>query len=245
LGTQIYAQGADDTRAGGAIRRLAEPPPFGPGAFTFGLALSDDALNQLLWALWYGGGLEVDSADLQPLLGDARLAGVELSLSGLLPPVVMPGRHGRDLDVGLGDLHVRARVDLGQLLSPPPDAAAVVELDAYVSLVAACELDLDPTTNELAIHVGSQPDVYVQIVESDDPSRQADLSDVLARALQALLPGMLDATLRTFPLPSLDLGSITGLPVQATWQLHQGAMQREAGGAEHEADFYLLTGTLR
>ena len=116
LYSQVYpgAAGAS-TPAGalGALRYDGALPAF-PTGYELGLGLKDDLLNQVLWALWYGGAM--DFPDLTALAGDVGVPGVSLSLRADLPPVLMRGQNGWNTRVGLGDVYVHATVDLGTAL---------------------------------------------------------------------------------------------------------------------------------
>ena len=58
-------------------------PSFDRGPYSFGIGLRDDLINQVLWAVWYGGGLSLD--DPTALVGGLLLC--HSLIDALTPPV--------------------------------------------------------------------------------------------------------------------------------------------------------------
>lgn len=124
-----------------------------PGPLTYGE--NDDGVNQMLWALWYGGGLELQNlqtyaAGLSGIGVD--LTGVTLNISGLMPPVIMPAGDPGQVMLGLGDVRVTGSVDLDQ--NAALDGTGVVSFDAYVTLLTDGRTGFDIARNTLNLHLG-------------------------------------------------------------------------------------------
>ncbi len=232
LYTQVYpsARGASiPADARGAIRRGGERPEFGD-SYAFGVGLKDDLINQVLWAAWYGGALDI--ADAGGLLGQ-DMGDISLSFEALSPPVMMPGpgAPGHDIEMGIGDAFIEASVAI-------PDMGTL-EMSMYLSAIIGGSMDLDPTTNELIISLDStNPQVWVEITEIGEPAIQGEMSVLFTEVLGAIVPRLLSAVVGSIPLPTFDVGGLAGLPVSEVWELSNGDIERVL-------DYYRLTGGLK
>ncbi len=239
-GSGISASSRGTIQKGGAL------PTFSSSAYNFGMGIKDDMFNQLLWALWYGGGLDLDWTDLEPLLGSSGIQGVNLSFHASLPPVGMPGRNGNQIEIGLGDVYMDASVDLAALLGGSSSGAGTLNVSLYLSTIIGATLTVletvdaggDPV-NEFQIDFDQNPQIFVEVVNIDDPGYQGLMSDLFQQILEILLPNLLGGVLSSFPIPEIDLGGIVNLPsgADSTWTLSGVAVDRTS-------DYYRLTGSL-
>lgn len=262
----LYTQIFPDSRASqipsgspGTIRRRpAASDPVGPGTnfdssqYTFGLGLEDDVLNQVLWGVWYGGGLELDLAEILALAGGYNLDGVTLQISAKLPPVIMPGSGSNQIYIGLGDAYVDATVNLSALLGVEDPNAPPLHVGMYLSTLLGGFLDLNPATNELLVALDPDPEIWVQVVQIDDEGYQAVMTDLFAGLMRALLPPMLESVIGSFPIPAFDLGGMGGLPPGTTLELLNGDLGRPntansclSGAERMDATHFCLTGELQ
>jgi hypothetical protein len=219
----------------GAIRKDGVFSTFSATAYQFGLGVKDDLLNQIFWAIWYGGGLSLSSDDVEALT-DTSLEGVDLSLQATTPPIVMPGRNGNEVEIGLGDAYIDADVDLSAILGGPSSAPMHVGL--YLSTIVGGSIDIDPTNNELQAVLDANPQVWVQVVDIDDPGYQAVMSEFFTELLRLVLPQMLTHVLGEFPIPEFQLGGLAGLPAGTVLRLGNAS-------ADRSGDYYRLVGVLR
>ncbi len=225
----------------GAIRKDGAMPSFATGASAneFGIGLKDDLVNQLLWSIWYSGALDLSLAELQPLTGSLDLSGVSMTLSAKSPPVLMPGRGGPQIQIGLGDAYVDANVDLMQLLGQPSSSGAgVIHVGMYLSTIMGGSIDLDPTNNELLVALDPDPQMWVQVVDIDDPGYQGIMSDLFTELLKLVLPPLLENIVGSFPIPAFDLSGVGGLPAGTVWELYNGQI-------DHAGSYYRLSGSLQ
>jgi hypothetical protein len=206
-------------------------------AYDFGLGLKDDLVNQLLWAMWYGGALDLDLAELGDV-GGLDPSMLDIQLFALLPPVVMPGTNGNQVDIGLGDAYVDATVDLAALLGADPGTTPPLHVGMYLSTIIGGSIDLDPVPNELIVSLDSEPIVYVDVVEIDDDGYQAVMSDLFASLLRLIMPQLFAAAIGSFPIPDFDLGGVGGLPPGTVLRLTNGSLDRDG---DH---YFRLTGSL-
>jgi hypothetical protein len=240
LYTQIYptARGAGiPVSAPGAIRKGGGLPVFDAENSELGFALRDDTLNQILWALWYGGGLDIDSDQLAELLEDGGVSGVEMSISFATPPLVMPGRDGREIEIGVGDVYLDATVDLGALLNA--SGVEPLHVGLYLSTILGGSLDINDA-NELVVSLDAEPQIFVEAVEIGDAGYQAEMSELLVELLALMLPDLLSGAISSFPIPEIDLSGIADLPsgTDATWVFDNPVIERQS-------DHYAISGSLQ
>jgi len=185
-----YASGLGAISGGVATRSLDGLP----GPLTYGL--NDDGVNQMLWALWYGGGLELHNlqayAAALPGVG-VDLTGVTLDISGLLPPVMMPaGDPAREI-LSLGDVHVTGSVDLDR--NATLAGSGVVSFDLYASLLTDGRSGFDVAGNALDLRFGDlDRDLYLQVNALDlngSPMTGADPSQALKEYLRGVIRPLL------------------------------------------------------
>lgn len=252
LGTQLYpsTQGdmiANDAR--GSLKRESSMPIFSRTDYNFGIGLKDEMVNQVLWAMWYGGGLSFEN--LMETVGQLSSGGeqdfsdvVSLSFNAELPPVLMPGRSGYEVDIGLGDVWIEAQIDIAGLLGSEPseDGVGVLNIGAYLSTIVGGSIDIDPTTNQLQLLVNDDYRAYIEVVQIDDVGYQGVMSDLLAKVLELLIPNLLGETLGAFPIPAFDLAALAGegvVPPGTIWELTNSSIERDTGDG-----YLLLTGSL-
>jgi hypothetical protein len=152
---------------GSIVRALSAPIPSShPGPLIF--AADDNLINQGLWALWYGGGLEVPD-----LIG---YPGASLRVSGLLPPVVMPADDAGEIRLGLGDLDLTLDLELAE--GTLPSIAGPVSVEAYVSYFVEGAVAYDGLRQQLTL---TEPTAttYLQVRSIGD--RTSDITDAAAR----------------------------------------------------------------
>ena len=217
LYTQVYpaSRGTTiDSSAPGAAKDGGALPSFDRGPYSFGVGLRDDLINQVLWAVWYGGGLSLD--DPTALVGGG-FDGVSLSIDALTPPVLMKS-DTYDLELGLGDLYVDASIDLGDF--------GTLDVGAYVSVVAGAFVDLDPTTNQLIFSFADTPSIWVDVASLPEPAFQGPVSQVLTGVLEQIVPELIGSIVGSIPIPEFDIGNLAGLPNSTVWRLNNGSLER-------------------
>ncbi len=236
--TQIYPSARASTiaaEARGAIRKDGNLPGIDTTTVALGAGIKDDALNQLLWALWYGGGLDVDLTDT---LGASSSAMSRLAISATLPPVVMPSADGNEIAIGVGDVLIDATLDLAALLGTCAEAAPC-RITAYLSTILRGSIEVDPTNATLIVNVAPETQTGVQLLTLDGEAGayQGPVSDLLARVLADQLPTVLESAIGAMPLPAMGIGNIAGTPAGTYWGLGNTDIGRTG-------DYLVLTGTL-
>jgi hypothetical protein len=198
IGQYIFpsAVGTPYANARGAINRklTARSLEGVTGPLRYGV--NDDAANQMLWALWHGGGLEL--SNLQSYAAglpgiDADLTGVTLDLSGMLPPVLMPADESRQVILSIADVRVTGTADLDENASLP--GSGVVRFDVYAGLMTDGRTGFDIASNLLDLRLddlGSQFYLQVNSLQLDGNP----LTGESARAVESYLRDVVRAVLR-------------------------------------------------
>lgn len=229
----------------GPIRRDPSPLPpltLAPGA-SFSLSIHDDLINQMLWALWYGGVLTqhdlskvmVMKPTIDPKAGPSQQSGPRTS--GLLdaatmrvffttPPVVMPTDAVNEIRIGVGDVYAEVELDLyGMFGVLAPASAPRLHAGFYFSSIATAHVSLSP--DQLVVTPVGTPELHLQVVRISNPAFQPVVTNWLGRILAKSVPQMLANALGRFPLPTLQIGRMAGVPEDAVWSLHEGVLRRE------------------
>ena len=232
--------------AKGEILRNSMSPDLRRSPYAFGLALKEALVNQIFWALWYGGGLELN--DLLGTLaadapGDQEIDDIlELTIRSELPPVLMTSDDDWDFTLGWGDVYLEAAVDLGPLLGGE-GGEGVLNVGAYLSAMLSAEIDIDPTTNELVAIFDDEPMIAVEVVSIDDEGYQGVMSDLLRKVLKLLMPRLLGSAIGSFPLPEFDLSALAGdgiLPEGAVWRISGAELENDSNSR-----YIYVTGSLQ
>jgi hypothetical protein len=214
---------------------------------SFALAVHDDLLNQMLWALWQGGafshaGRTQELSDPNASGADTNLldaANVEVFFMG--PPVVMPGKQDGEVVIGVGDVWVHADLDTYKLFgAEPPETPSQMRAGFFFSATIRAHIDIDAGNGDLVVTPLGEPDLQLQVCEVRPAVMTESVHHWLRKVLNRTVPRMLSGTLRSFPMPQLAIGRIPGVPNDAVWVQDNGTLDRPAGGAE-----MLLRGTLR
>jgi len=226
-----------DADAKGSIANPSENfPVFTASQSSFGLALRDDMLNQLFWALWYSGGLEMNIVEAFPELLPPGVLAVDLSAT--LPPLVMPGTDGTVLDLGMGDLNIKVQLDMAALLSDDADTPYLVDIELNVSMIMGAAIDVDPVDNHLVLLVDDSPEFYFDVVAINDAPYAEEAGAVIQGFIPQVLPTLLEDALKSFTLPSIDLSAVPGIPEGTAWELQNAELTHNDGTT-------LLQGELR
>jgi hypothetical protein len=171
------------------------------------LGFGDDLLNQVLYAAWRGGWLEVE-------VGPELLAGMDLSglgitdlaltLSGWLAPTVSDCNSANELRIYAGDLQILGSLSLN---------GNVVTFTGYTSLEGGVVFSVMPQGLGIGISGIDQAYTEVTIHEDDQLAVEPLIKTLLETALVTAVEGALGGEgLGTIPLPKIDLSVPLGLP---------------------------------
>lgn len=187
----------------GSLMRPIDPTSFAGASEPLTYALNDNLINNGLWALWYGGYLEVDD-----LFG---LGGVTMRVGAGLPPVLMPGPTGELSTLALGDLQVSLALTLPEGIVP--GASGELSVDAFVSQYVVGTFSYDADAGQLQLSPNlSQSQSYVQVDSTSlngdpvtDPEQAAAIRDYAENVISGATRMLLNDSLGAIPLPPLTL----------------------------------------
>lgn len=215
--------------APGPVAFPANPPSFHSGNTSFGAGIKLDLLNQALWAAWYGGAFNRPSLrDVVAVLPE----GIEGSVQALLPPVVMPGRDGTALDVGLGGVRVQASVNVTPLLGSPEGEPYYVEADLSLSLIVGASVKTDKQGKHVSILLDPAPEMFIQVHSVNDFAYANLLGHELGKLLTTSLSDLLGDVAEGIEIPAFDLSGVAGLP--------EGTVLSLTGASASVQDGYLV-----
>jgi hypothetical protein len=187
--------------------------------------LLDDLLNQVLYALWRGGGLEFPVPS--SLLGDTDLSSfgiqdVALDLKLLLPPIVTACNAAEEPVLQVGDIEVLASLDL---FGNP------VELAIYASAQAPVTITADDGVLGLVVSDIDTVKTEVVVLTPGFASAEQAIETLVAEELVPTLLGLIgDDALAGFPLPEIDLsGLVDGVPDGTTLSINPNTVDRTLG----------------
>ncbi len=230
VGAQIYPnqRGANVPQsARGSISYGGTSGEFDSSEWSFAVGMRTDLLNQALWAVWYGGGL--DLPDLREALGEAIPTGMSGSVNLGLPPVIMPGQDGQLLELGLGDIQIEATVDLNALLGDEPAAPLPVTIAMTASLVVGIAIDVDAENHSVRVVPNTEPQIYFEIQQINDKAYGPFLGMALGELMANELPGLLGDAVAEIELPSFELSGVPGVPAKTTWTIADAAVSHDDG----------------
>lgn len=210
LGTSFTTDSWVGSRKGlGSLYYGYGRPSFSGGSGTT-MAMSDDFLNQVFYALWGGGllNLEVtdedlglDPADLALVLPD--LTDLTVTVEPLLPPVAVPGTGSELLDLQVGDMLLT--------IYNGPAEPGYEYIQVYVSAIAG----LDVTVSSDATLVAALGDaaLYFDVVYPESNSVAASSVETLLDTLVPLLLPELTGALAEIEIPSFEGFGLTSVSV--------------------------------
>ncbi|MBW1879003.1 MAG: hypothetical protein JRJ84_11615 [Deltaproteobacteria bacterium] len=185
-------------------------PPYWPSSPKMNIAFSGDMLNQLFYAVWGGGMLDIeeDAAVLGLPMEDLEMVlpgvnSVTVRVKPLLPPVALPGSGNSEFELQIGDMEVT-------LFDGNPSANQVL-VKAYVTAFADMDLTAVGDTS-LSATVG-QADVYFDVVIPDSNTLAAADTEALLGALVPLLLPMLTDAIGEIDIPSISGFGISGITI--------------------------------
>lgn len=202
--TTIYAAGTLVPEPLGAILQERQVAAAFPAGRALGVGIGFDLVNQALYALWYGGGIDMD---LGPSLLPSQVGGATQTrahLRALLPPVMQPsGDTQYPLELQAGELVLD--LDLAGLGGLPPiqatlHAAFFARASVSVDAQGQLQLALDPRV-DLHLDFDSSLEGVLDVV---------GFTQSIEATLSSLIPQLVGQVLRGIPLPSFDLSQMAG-----------------------------------
>ena len=189
----------------------------------FEMVLSDNLLNQIFFAAWKGGMLEIPlPAELlaEVDLDSYGVTKLEGTISGMLAPTLSDCA-GRGLELVVGDL----RIDLDLEIFGSPGRAVL-----YVTF--ATEILLELAEGTVGLSLGELVSMDVEVAADDTLiGAEGFLKEMIGDAVGPLLTeGLGGGTMAGFPLPRVDLSeTVEGLPPGTGIGIDPQVLTRDGG----------------
>ena len=170
------------------------------------VAASEDFVNQILFALWWGGHLSISltSDILDPLLQGFDVTGLVVKLDPYLPPVYTSCTESGEAEFQLGDMNVWASFSIG-------DKNGEVEMFTTAMVEADVVVVPSPAGNQLGLAVGNVTATGIDIISSTGVMEGSDalLEQLLSElVVDVLIKNYLVSVLAAYPIPEFDLGTL-------------------------------------
>ena len=176
------------------------------------IGLRYDTLNQTFAAAWFTGALKQDLskvvlANLKPGSLPFAIKSLKFDLDAMLPPILMPASSGYPFNVGMGDLHVKAVINLG-------GGGGTMTVELYASAVIGANVTLSKK-NEITIALASKPSIMEMelakwTVQGATMPSPGVVSKGLKEMVEKIFPTLAPSIMQKFPIPSIDLSSLGG-----------------------------------
>ena len=172
--------------------------------------LADDFVNELLYSIWYGGLLQMN-------IGASALGSVDLSSFGvsdlsvetdfMLPPILDTCLDNTGLlKLQIGDLGIHAKLNM---------SGTPIDIYMYASMQATAELKAVPnaTTGESELGFSLKGIDFLEMEITKINAEAKGMKDLFVTLIKnVLLPkltGSLGSGLGSFPLPAIDLSTLS------------------------------------
>ncbi|MCB9731356.1 MAG: hypothetical protein H6745_01840 [Deltaproteobacteria bacterium] len=193
-----------------------------------GFGLTTDLLNQILFAAWWGGALEITMGEEQFAgmdLGNVPVSDLSVVVSGHMPPVLTDCLDDQ-LHLQIGELQVALSLSFG---GQPMNVTMVMAFEALANVSVSPEGELGLSLG--AINPG---DVVIDVTSVDSPLFSIETEDALVQLLREQLLGQLltqiaGQSLAGFQLPEIDLGQVSPALSGQVISIHDIALERQRG----------------
>ncbi|MBT9558316.1 MAG: hypothetical protein IV100_19945 [Myxococcales bacterium] len=170
------------------------------------VAIGMDLLNEVLYGLWYTGGLNltITGDSLGSLIGGGSLPGAIITLEPKLAPILSDCNSKGTLRLQLGDAYIDASLPLGDLLI---DFSGWISIEVDVALTSA--------DGKLGIKINGITAFDLTVTEIDGAFKNdpQGLEDLLKNLLNGVLSDVLGESLSGIEIPAIELdGLAPGVP---------------------------------
>jgi len=193
-----------------------EPNPMFPVGSTspqLELGLKDDLLNELVYALYWGGALNlpIPASMLGESLSDYGISDMVMNVDFMLPPILSACNPAQQLKLAVGDVKVDATL---KLFGSPLTMTIYVSLKAGAN-VTARQTETGATSLGVAIEYPDFVDMEIASLEGNLAGAEDTIKNLVMNTLLPTLLGTLDGVtpLVEFEIPSIDMADfIDGVP---------------------------------
>ena len=215
----------------GSIIGASTIPTFEAMNGSFGMGIKNDDFNQVLWAVWAGGGFDTGNADNALITGllssnalDAGIASIETKLPPVLTAV---GDVGSQVKISIGDILIKAKINPLLLGLTATDIDA--DLSVYVSLALTGTFELVSETGKMRFVLSSEPETHVQIQDYVRTPEAINLESKLGDFTSELIKLLISASVAAVELPTFPVDGLPGVEPGTVWALGSGTIAQASG----------------
>ncbi len=213
--------------------------PVGTMAPQIELGLKDDLINELVYALYWGGALNlpIPSSLFGESLTDYGITDMVMNVDFMLPPILSACNADHQLKVAAGDVKVDASM---KLFGSPLTMTAYVSLKAGANITAR-QTETGATSLGVAIEYPDFVDMEIASLVGNLAGAEDTIKNLVMVTLLPSLLGTLDGVtpLVEFEIPSIDMADfLDGVPAGSTLSILVNEVLRAAA-------FTVASGTLR
>ena len=202
------------------------------------VAVSDDFINQMLFSVWWGGGLQFSvPRDDEAIAQLARLGitDLEIAVDLLHPPVLTSCNEDDELRMQVGDMKLRVLLEIS--------GTETVGLDVFTNLEASVNYRVAPGEPEPLITIDVVDILQLETeVVLDDPSISRHLETLREFIdeffIVSLIQSLTQDAVAGVPLPRLDLSTVESIPPGYELSVNPATILRTKG-------YTVLQGTFR
>ncbi len=176
-------------------------------------ALSEDLVNQLLFAVWWGGHMNITLTNevLGPVVEEFGINALVLQVDPYLPPVINTCAAANGVEVQIGALNLWASIDM-------TSGTGEIEFFGHIRVEADPILTVGPDgLHHVGIKVVAVEELAAEVVSSEGVVDGLDglVEELLKVAIIDFLIGdYISGILTAYPIPTVDLGVfIPGIPM--------------------------------
>lgn len=215
----------------GSIIGSSSLPTFEDMNSSIGLGNKNDFINQFLWAVWAGGGFDIENGNsnlISDLLSSNSLNAIIASIETKVPPVLMSvGAAGSQVEIAIGDILIKAKIN--PMLLGLTESNIDVDISIYASLILTGVFELDSETGKMKFVLTTEPDTHIQIQDYIRTPDGIDLESKLGFFTNELLKLLINASISSVELPTIPIDGLTGIEPGTVWALDNGTIEHASG----------------
>lgn len=208
---------------------------FLPKSSAIEAAVHEDLINQVLFALWWGGHMNVtlDEQLLGDFVGAFGMKNLQVDVKPYLPPIYTTCTENGAPQMQMGDLYLDVTFEMN---------GQPAHLELYAAIKVETDINISPAfpTNELGVNVGEVVASGIDVVAADGAVEggEALMEELLTSiVVDVLLKTYIAEVVAAYPIPAVELGTLLPdyFPSNAT-------VRFQILNAIHDHGFFLVTG---
>lgn len=206
-----------------------------PKSLPIEAAVHEDLINQVLFALWWGGHMNVtvDETLLGDVAGSFGMKNLEVEVEPYLPPIYTTCTEDGAPQMQLGDLYLNATFTMN---------GQPAQLEIFAAMKVETDINIEPAypTNKLGINVGDVVAMGIDVVTAQGALQGGEglMEELLTSiVVDVLIKTYLSEVVASYPIPAIELGVLLPdyFPPNST-------VRFQILNAIHDHGFFLVTG---